>query len=124
MKTRKNSPKDKIKGAKKMPSKIAAKKKDAHKRDNPTSLRLPATLTQKIDEAVALTGISKTALIRTGLEKHVEHIIESVLNQNRDREIFVLNKENYKRFSDALDNPSLPTPKLKELMSKAPWTKH
>lgn len=124
MKTKQTSSKDKSKGVKKMPTKLATKRKIAPKRDNPTSLRLPEALAQRIEEAVALTGISKTSLIRTGLEKHVEYVIESVLNQNRDREIFVLNKENFKRFSDALDNPSPPTNELKELMSRAPWTEH
>ena len=96
-------------------------KDSALKVEKPTSIRLPTTVHSKIEETMALTGMSQTGVIKESIERYHEMIIEKALNEGKERKFFVLNTENFRRFSEALDNPREPTPELRELFEKRKW---
>lgn len=87
----------------------------ADSRATTINLRVSQATRQLIDAAAAVEGKTRTEFM---LESARLHAIDVLLDQR----LFVLDAAQHKAFMAALDNPPLPNPALKKLLSsKAPW---
>jgi uncharacterized protein (DUF1778 family) len=81
------------------------------------NLRVPQQTRELIDKAAAVVGKSRTEFM---LESARQHAIDVLL----DRQIFLLDAEQFKAFSAVLQNPPRANIELKKLFaSKSPWEK-
>lgn len=83
--------------------------------DTAINLRVARAVRDEIDSAAALLGKTRTDFI---LESARKQAIDVLL----DRQLFTLGPAQHAAFVKALDAPSPPNAKLKQLMAgKAPW---
>jgi uncharacterized protein (DUF1778 family) len=81
------------------------------------SLRIEPQTRQIIDDAAALLGRTRTEfMIETARRQAIDVLL--------DQRLFVLDPSRYDAFTEALDNPPPPGPKLRALLRRAPaWKK-
>lgn len=81
------------------------------------NLRIEASTRQLIDEAAATLGKTRTEFM---IDSARRQAIEVLLDQR----LHVLDPTGYDAFSEALNNPPAPGPKLRSLMRRVPaWHK-
>ncbi len=81
------------------------------------NLRIETQTRQLIDDAAAVLGKTRTEFM---IESARRQAIDVLLDQR----LFVLDADRYDAFVDALDNPPVPGPKLRSLLSRVPaWKK-
>jgi uncharacterized protein (DUF1778 family) len=91
--------------------------KRAAKRSETINLRVSSTDLSLIDNAAAATGKTRTDFL---LDSARRHAVDLILDQT----VFRLDAPSTEAFMKALDEPTPPGKKLKELMSRKPvWTK-
>jgi len=96
-------------------SAASKKPREAAGRTSTINLRVPKATRELIDSAAAALGKSRTEFM---LESSRQHAIDVLLDQR----LFALGDEEYEALERILQNPPLPSPKLKELLGrKAPW---
>lgn len=77
------------------------------------NLRIEAQTRQLIDDAAALLGKTRTEFM-------VEIARRQAIDVLLDQRLFALDAERYDAFTEALDNPPAPAPKLRALLRRAP----
>lgn len=83
--------------------------------DTSVSIRLPQQTKDLIEKAATSVNKSFSAFV---IESAREHAIDVLLNQT----VFHLAPEQAEAFAQVLENPPIPTERLKKLMaSKSPW---
>lgn len=96
------------------PAKSRARKAQS---ETSISMRISVHMLDLITSAAAVMGKSRTEFV---LESARQHAIDVLLDQR----LFVLDEDQHEAFMRALDNPPLPTARLKQLFaSKSPWEK-
>ena len=77
------------------------------------NLRIEAQTRKLIDDAAAILGKTRTEfMVETARREAIDVLL--------DQRLFVLNAEQFSAFSDALDNPAAPGPKLRALLNRTP----
>lgn len=84
--------------------------------DASISMRISRQTLDLIDDAASVAGKSRTDFV---LESARRHAIDVLIDQR----LFLLDDERHEAFMRALDDPPLPSARLKQLMrsDKAPW---
>lgn len=77
------------------------------------NLRIETQTRQLIDDAAAILGKTRTEfMVETARREAIDVLL--------DQRLFVLNAEQFSAFSEALDNPAAPGPKLRALLNRTP----
>ena len=83
--------------------------------DKPVSIRMPQRTKDLIERAATTLNKTFSAFV---VESATDHAVDVLLNQT----VFNLSAEQAEAFAQVMDNPPLPSAKLRELMnSKSPW---
>lgn len=85
-------------------------------KERPTSVRLPAVLEEQLEQAMTLSGLSRSDLIQESIRKHTEAIIHDYVHSMSEHRMLILDEENFQRFVNAIDKPTEPNAHLINLM--------
>jgi uncharacterized protein (DUF1778 family) len=94
-----------------------AERSSAENAKGSINLRIEARTRELIDDAAAILGKTRTEFM-------VESARRQAVDVLLDQRLFMLDPSHYDAFARALDNPPLPGPKLRSLLSRVPaWRK-
>ena len=101
----------------KTPMDMKSPRKARPRPDTTINLRVSRMARDEIDNAASLLGKTRTDFIVESARKHATDVL-------LDRRLFSLNAAQHKAFLKALDNPTPPNARLKQLMASKPqWEK-
>jgi uncharacterized protein (DUF1778 family) len=85
------------------------------RRDVTINLRAPNNLRDLIDRAAAVLGQSRSEFMLDTARQRAENVL-------LDRQLFTLDDEQYRAFTELLDNPPKPNAELRRLFAtQPPW---
>ncbi len=97
-----------------IPDPPPAARRKAHS-ETSISMRISSHMLQLIDDAASLTGKSRTEFVLDSARRHAVDVL-------LDQRLFLLGDEQHDAFMRALDDPPLPSARLRKLMREpAPW---